>query len=141
MDLRSLPPRAASVFLGASGTECNGSFSTGGPADTITGQWGRWVVEEEGLPDSHTELHRVLLDGSGPWVVSLLLAFPLAFPGPVPGMAASCPLPPRPWPFLPCHWLLAAFAGLCWRLLTVLQAKQPRFLLLGCLWSHPGCLP
>lgn len=126
MDLSSLPPRAASVFLGASETECSGSFSAGGLADPTTGQWGRWVVGEESLPDSYTELASCP-DGRQ-WPMGGDLApclSPLHFLGLSLGMAALCPLPPRPWPFLPCHWLLAAFAGLYWGLLSSSGQTSP----------------
>ena len=84
---------------------------------------GETVEEQEGLTHTHSP-RLALMEIGGPWAATR----PLAFPGPVPGcQALSSASQTLAFPSLPLTLLLAAFAGLCWALLRILQAKHPWF--------------
>lgn len=60
----------------------NGSFSTGGLAEPVTaGQAGRWLWDRRAYPTHKHNPHSALIEVSGPWEVSLSLAFLLHFLG------------------------------------------------------------
>lgn len=95
MDLSSIPPRAGSNFVGRrgwvwsgySGTEYNIDLSPLVAWETLSLQVsGGAVLWRTRAYLTHTRNpHLALMGGRGPWAVTLPLAFPLAFRGPVPG--------------------------------------------------------